>query len=98
MGTVNDYIYCDPPYIPLSESSSFTSYSVGGFSLEQQQLLSELAKKSKSKVFISNSDTELSRKIYSNADEIAHVNVSRTISSKVSNRKPVGELLFIYKK
>jgi len=34
-----DFVYLDPPYVPLSESSSFTAYTEDGFSLED---LSEL--------------------------------------------------------
>lgn len=35
-----DQIYADPPYIPLSDTSSFTAYCKGGgFGPEQQQLL-----------------------------------------------------------
>jgi len=96
IGTTNDFIYCDPPYIPLSNSSSFINYNSEGFLLEQQQLLSNLAEESKSTVLISNSDTELTRKIYASANEAIQIKVSRTISSKVNERKSVGELLFIY--
>ncbi|MDH5369671.1 MAG: Dam family site-specific DNA-(adenine-N6)-methyltransferase, partial [Gammaproteobacteria bacterium] len=38
-----DVIYCDPPYVPLSPSANFTSYSSGGFNIEKQQQLADLA-------------------------------------------------------
>ena len=31
-----DFVYFDPPYIPLSETSAFTSYTYEGFSYEDQ--------------------------------------------------------------
>ena len=33
----DDFVYFDPPYHPLSESSSCTSYAVGGFAEAEQQ-------------------------------------------------------------
>lgn len=38
-----DLIYCDPPYVPLSVTASFTAYSKESFGPEQQLLLAELA-------------------------------------------------------
>ena len=57
----NVVIYCDPPYVPLNETSHFTSYAPGTFGLAQQQLLADCAKSSSHKVVISNSDTSRTR-------------------------------------
>ena len=40
-----DFVYFDPPYIPLSETSSFTSYTHEGFSYEDQVRLRDTFKK-----------------------------------------------------
>lgn len=96
----NDVIYCDPPYVPLSATSSFTSYSGNGFGLDEQADLAnaaeEIIKKVKTSVLISNHDTIWTRKIYEHADKIKSIQVARTISQKGGGRKKVSELLALY--
>ena len=96
--TEDDVIYNDPPYIPLSKTSSFVNYSLGGFSEEQHKKLASLAEKSKGLFLISNHDTEFTRKLYCNADNIITKEVNRSISGKVEGRKQVTEILAIYNK
>jgi DNA adenine methylase len=36
---IQKVVYCDPPYVPLSETASFTGYAAGGFGLEDQAVL-----------------------------------------------------------
>jgi len=97
----NDVIYCDPPYVPLSKTASFTSYSGNGFGLDEQADLANAAEevsiKKSTTVLISNHDTIWTRKIYEHAAKIKSVNVSRTISTKGSTRKKVAELMALYK-
>jgi DNA adenine methylase len=93
-----DIIYCDPPYVPLSETAYFTSYSVDGFTKEQQELLAQLAEESDCKVLISNHDTAFTRKLYRKADKIITKDIQRYISGKGANRKAVKELLAVYEK
>ena len=93
-----DTIYCDPPYAPLSETSSFTSYSKSGFDLDEQKRLAEIAKQTARRahgILISNHDTTFTREIYRGA-VIKTVEVQRSIAAKGSSRKKVGELLAIY--
>lgn len=91
----DDVIYCDPPYVPLSKSASFTSYSSNGFSLDDQAHLAKLARESKCGVLLSNHDTPLTQALYLDA-QCDQVLVSRTISSKSSTRFPVGELFAFF--
>ncbi len=87
---------CDPPYVPLSDTASFTDYSTDGFSMEQQKLLAKLAESSECRFLISNHDTEVTRELYKNADRIETREVSRFISADGDSRKKVTELLAIY--
>jgi len=92
----DDVVYCDPPYVPLSDTASFTDYSIDGFSEDQQRQLVELAEKAPCKVLISNHDTEFTRKLYKNADNIISNKVNRFISASGDSRKSVYELLAVY--
>jgi len=92
-----DTIYCDPPYVSLSDISSFTDYSSDGFTNKEQLELAKLAEKSKAKVLISNHDTKFSRKIYKNSNKLTELEIKRFISADGDKRKPVKELLVVYK-
>jgi len=97
----NDVVYCDPPYVPLSKTASFTSYAGNGFGLDEQADLAnaaeEVCSEKKVSVLISNHDTIWTRKIYQGANKRKAIKVARTISQKANSRKKVGELLALYK-
>lgn len=97
----NDVIYCDPPYVPLSKTASFTSYAGNGFGLDEQADLAnaaeEVSSEKKVTVLISNHDTIWTRKIYQGANKRKAIKVARTISQKANSRKKVGELLALYR-
>ncbi|WP_028025905.1 Dam family site-specific DNA-(adenine-N6)-methyltransferase [Enterovibrio calviensis] len=92
-------IYCDPPYAPLSSTANFTTYSSGGFSLDDQAILGDLARKAAMDksvpVLISNHDTPLTRSLYHGA-HLNVVRVKRTISRNGSGRNKVNELLALF--
>lgn len=94
-----DVIYCDPPYVPLSASSNFTTYSAGGFNLEKQQQLAELAEDVSKRgipVLVSNHNTSFTRKAYKSADKIRKFHVQRFISCNGNKRNSAGELLALF--
>ena len=94
-----EVVYCDPPYVPLSTSSNFTSYSAGGFNLDQQQLLAELAGQTRTAgipVLISNHNTRFTLKAYRSADNIKRLKVNRMISCNGKTRQPANELLALF--
>jgi DNA adenine methylase len=92
-------VYCDPPYAPLSHTANFTSYAGGGFSLDDQAALADVAEKTalerKVPVLISNHDTILTRRLYHGA-QLNVVKVKRTISRNGSARNKVDELLALF--
>ncbi|VAW93150.1 Methyl-directed repair DNA adenine methylase [hydrothermal vent metagenome] len=94
-----DVIYCDPPYAPISASASFTQYSAGGFNLEQQQQLANIASQKAEQgvpVLISNHNTSFTLKTYNQAQTITKFKVQRYISCNGNKRDPAGELLALF--
>jgi len=91
-----DVVYLDPPYVPLDDTAYFTAYTKESFGADKQKKLAELAENSKSKVIISNHDTEFTRELYKNADKIIELVVTRSISASADSRKKVKELLVVY--
>ena len=91
------FIYFDPPYHPISDTSSFTGYSVNGFGEREQKRLKEVCDKLSNRgcsVLVSNSNASLIRELYSDSRyEIVEVRASRSINSVGSKRGKIGELL-----
>jgi len=93
-----DVVYCDPPYVPLSPSASFVAFSPGGFGMDQQAQLAQLAEVLSERgipVIISNHDTPYTQAKYRGAD-IRTFDVRRFISCNGSRRNMAGELLAIF--
>jgi DNA adenine methylase len=93
-----DVVYCDPPYVPLSPTASFTSYAAQGFSYDQQVELAFRAQHLADrgvKVVISNHDNAITRKIYEHA-KIESFPVRRFISCDGDKRGNAKELLAVY--
>jgi DNA adenine methylase len=93
-----DVVYCDPPYAPLSPTSSFTAYAGKTFQERDQRDLALLAQEAWRKgipVVLSNHDTEVTRRLYSSAI-IKRFSVQRCISCDGGNRAKVQELLAVY--
>ena len=90
-----DFVYCDPPYDPVSQTSSFTSYSKGGFGeREQKQLYAEFTKLAARGVhaMLSNSDTPLIQMLYFSHD-VNVVAAKRSINCVGGKRGAVREVI-----
>jgi DNA adenine methylase len=90
-----DFVYFDPPYVPLSPTSSFTSYTQQGFDLEQQEALAALVKVLNAKqvrVLLSNSSNEITQGLYRDF-KTREVFANRAINSKATGRGRIKELL-----
>jgi DNA adenine methylase len=97
-----DFVYCDPPYAPLSRTSSFASYTAAGFaSLDQQRLTDAVihACRRGARVVLSNSsapeiETAYRTRAARQAKLAVHrVAARRAINSRAASRGPVDELI-----
>jgi len=90
-----DSVYFDPPYVPVSKTSSFVSFSKDGFGEEDQTRLRDCFAALDAKgvhVLLSNSDTELVRELY-RGFRIDRVQAPRRVNSKGDKRGNVTELI-----
>lgn len=85
-------VYCDPPYIPISDTSDFTAYSKDGFGQDKQEQLYNCAVNSKHKVVLSNSSS--AKKLYADL-KLFEIDVRRSISAKSASREKVKELIAV---
>lgn len=93
-----DVVYCDPPYVPLSATAKFTTYSSFPFNEQHQLQLVEEAERLAKKgilVIISNHYTDFTVKAYAKAHIISFM-AARAISRDVTNRNSVKELLAVF--
>lgn len=90
-----DFIYLDPPYEPLTRTSSFTSYTSNGFTSADQKRLadvfSELDRKG-CQLMLSNSSAPLIYNLY-RSYQIHEIKARRVINSKADGRGAIIELL-----
>jgi DNA adenine methylase len=97
-----DFVYCDPPYAPVSRTSSFANYTADGFtSFDQRRLQQKVVAACKRGAFVvvSNSSAAEILNAYTTLEsqkaglEVRPVPARRAINSKASSRGPVDELI-----
>jgi DNA adenine methylase len=97
-----DFIYCDPPYAPLSRTACFANYTAKGFTLADQERLQRTlveAARRGAHVVLSNSSAPDIVELYSTRDarraqlRIERVPARRAINSRADARGPVMELV-----
>jgi DNA adenine methylase len=92
----NDLVYFDPPYLPLSASSSFSQYSKDNFGVRDHEELAETISRLTRKgvyVILSNSDTPETRRIFGKTLTLRQIMMNRSISAASHARTPVNEVL-----
>jgi DNA adenine methylase len=90
-----DFVYFDPPYVPVSKTADFTAYSADGFDRADQERLVDrmrVLKKRGVKALLSNADTEETRQLYREF-RTETVLMPRSINRDASKRGDIGELL-----
>lgn len=93
-----DFVYFDPPYYPISSTSSFTSYTKDGFAEKEQVELRDTFAELSNRgcyVMLSNSDSAFIRYIYGGLKNVTITTVSagRAINSKAGGRGKITELV-----
>lgn len=91
----NVFFYFDPPYVPLTQTSNFTSYNKEDFTLDKQTELRDLCNVINSnnhKFMVSNSNTEIVRDLYKGYN-IIEVSANRNINSNPNKRQKITELV-----
>lgn len=91
-----DLWYADPPYVSVSDTSNFTGYSSGGFTMKDQTDLRDLALSLKRRgvhVMLSNSGSPVVEKLYAKDFKIEAVKCRRNINSKGDKRGEITEYI-----
>lgn len=98
----NTFVYLDPPYRPLSQTASFTSYNADCFDDNEQKRLAQFIDEinlSGTKIMLSNSDPQnvnpedtFFEELYK-AYTINKIEATRAINSKGDSRGKIKELL-----
>jgi len=92
-----DLVYFDPPYKPVSATSSFVEYSSEAFGQDEQKRLASLARRLHHEhgchVVLSNSPPI--RELYSGFDgfQVHNIGATRMINSNADDRGEVGEII-----
>ena len=90
-----DFVYLDPPYQPLNETSHFTSYTKDGFGIREQRRLRDVFDDLTRRgvpALLSNSDHPDIRALYGGY-LTQEVSMGRNINSKAAARSAISELL-----
>ncbi len=89
------FVYLDPPYHPISESSNFTGYVQGGWNIFDQARLRDACNELNErgiKFLLSNSSSPQIKDLYENYN-ITTVKANRAINSNGADRGEVDEVL-----
>ncbi len=93
----DDFIYFDPPYQPISQTSSFTSYTKENFGIESQRKLFSVFKSLDNrgcKLLLSNSYNDFILDLF-NDYQIILLNAKRAINSNATKRGIIKEVLVL---
>jgi len=98
-----DFVYLDPPYYPLSPTSSFTGYTGGGFTEADQVRLRDAIVEThqrtggRARIMLSNSSAPGLLALYSNLDgfKTHTVTAVRAVGAKSSSRGVVEEVAIV---
>src|SRR5581483_4572877 len=87
----------DPPYVPLSVTSSFTDYAPGGFGMAEQQALADGLRRAHRhgvQFILSNSHTATVLHLYCDFD-VRTVLARRAVNSNANGRGRIAEAVVL---
>lgn len=93
-----DFAYIDPPYVPVSDTANFTSYTEAGFGFAQQERLAQLYAEAAARgahLVLSNADHPEVRRLYTRF-RIEVVRAARAVNSNGAGRGKVNEVVVIH--
>lgn len=89
-------IYCDPPYLPVSDTANFTQYHTAPFGIKEHRQLAaallDINRLTGSPVILSNSDTPATREIY-HSFNFQEISVNRSVSANAITRGAASEVI-----
>jgi DNA adenine methylase len=91
----DDFVYFDPPYAPLNDTSDFTAYTKEGFGFEEHIALRDLCRDLDGrgvKFLLSNSSNPAIADLFQEF-HVERVDATRAINSKAGKRGKIKELL-----
>lgn len=99
-----DFVYLDPPYAPISKTSSFTGYANGGFSWADQERLRDCIREISLesgfsvRIMLSNSSSPQLVEMYREGERegwcrLHEIRAPRSISARSSGRGTVKEIV-----
>jgi len=92
-----DFVYFDPPYVPVSATANFTAYNRHGFGPDDQRRLRDVFAALAGRgvrAMLSNSDTPLVRELYAGF-RVEQVFAARAVNSRANGRGKVAEVLVL---
>ncbi|HJJ97120.1 MAG TPA: DNA adenine methylase [Methanocorpusculum sp.] len=90
-----DFVYLDPPYLPVSATANFTSYTSGSFGMAEQERLFAMFREADRRgalVMLSNSVAPEILDMYAEFS-VERVQVLRYINAKVTGRRGAEEII-----
>lgn len=93
-----DFAYIDPPYVPVSATANFTSYTESGFGPREQEKLAELfiaAAERGAHLVLSNADHPDVHRLYGRF-RIEMVRAARAVNSNGAGRGKVNEVVVVH--
>ena len=92
-----DFVYFDPPYVPLSQTAHFTAYTAGEFDMNEQKRLAQtaahLARRGAHVVLSNSGHPDVAEMYASELFTLREVQARRAINAVASGRGPVREYL-----